>query len=245
MIILNPKWRLLNTAGWSKRTRELSSWCFDKLRSMLKAVVRWAYRIYPKRKRGRFTSTDTKKRTNWLFTLRMRYRKIWMQASQRDCRLEASVNWVWIITRLRILLHRLRCDRFWAKHVEQKGSLVNGKVLRFDFSHFAARWQPKNLVEDIVGIVKIRENIPADEKRKLPIEEAKKFGARSLSVKSMAILWCDHIRSQVLSELCGGTHVPLRARLVYSRSFPKFSGDRCSCRIEAITADEAEKFDKR
>jgi alanyl-tRNA synthetase len=66
------------------------------------------------------------------------------------------------------------------KHVEQKGSLVNDKVLRFDFSHFAAMTAEElQQVEDIVNR-KVRENIHLDEKRSVPIEDAKKLGAMAL-----------------------------------------------------------------
>ena len=66
------------------------------------------------------------------------------------------------------------------KHVEQKGSLVNDKILRFDFSHFAAMKDDElNKVEDIVN-KKVRENVDLNEQRNVPIEKAKTLGAMAL-----------------------------------------------------------------
>ena len=65
-------------------------------------------------------------------------------------------------------------------HVQQKGSLVSDSVLRFDFSHFS-KVEPEQ-IEQIEQIVneKIRENIRLNEKRSVPIEEAKSMGAMAL-----------------------------------------------------------------
>jgi len=62
-------------------------------------------------------------------------------------------------------------------HVEQKGSLVKASGLRFDFSHFSkVDKEQLQQVEDFVN-ARIRENIPLEEKRNIPMQEALDEGA--------------------------------------------------------------------
>ena len=65
-------------------------------------------------------------------------------------------------------------------HVIQKGSLVNEKYLRFDFSHFS-KIELKTLsqIEFLVN-KKIRENITLEYLENISLSKAKKMGAMSL-----------------------------------------------------------------
>lgn len=126
-------------------------------------------------------------------------------------------------------------------HVEQKGSLVNDKYLRFDFSHFQKVTDEElKQVENLVNNA-IRSNITLEEDREATIEAAKEKGAMALfgekyGDKVRVIQFGDSI------ELCGGTHVPSTAQIgkfIFTTETAVAAGIR---RIEAITSNEADKF---
>ncbi|MDY6099950.1 MAG: alanine--tRNA ligase [Bacteroidaceae bacterium] len=126
-------------------------------------------------------------------------------------------------------------------HVEQKGSLVTPDGLRFDFSHFE-KVTPEQLreVEHLVN-QRIREDIPLQEHRDLPIEEARKLGAIALFGEKYG----DRVRVIQFGEsieFCGGCHASSTGRLGMVRIISESSIAAGIRRIEAITGRAVEEM---
>jgi alanyl-tRNA synthetase len=126
-------------------------------------------------------------------------------------------------------------------HVEQKGSMVHSGMFRFDFSHFA-KLTPEELlaVEQFVN-ARIKEQIPLEESRNVPYDQAISNGAMALFGEKYG----DTVRTirfgQSL-ELCGGTHVENTSDIWHFKITAETAVAAGIRRIEAITGEAALKY---
>ena len=130
-------------------------------------------------------------------------------------------------------------------HVQQRGSLVNGDYLRFDFSHFSRVSEDEIARVEAIVNARVRETIPLQEDRSIPIAEAEAAGAMMLFGEKYG----DTVRMITFDpdfsrELCGGTHVDNTGAIGQFRITAESSVAAGIRRIEAVTGLGAETFVK-
>lgn len=126
-------------------------------------------------------------------------------------------------------------------HVEQKGSAVHSKYLRFDFSHFS-----KLTVEELRDVenfvnARIDGKLPLEEQRNVPMDKAISDGAMALFGEKYG----DTVRTVRFGqsiELCGGTHVKNTGDIWHFKIVSEGAVAAGIRRIEAITYDAVKDF---
>ncbi len=127
------------------------------------------------------------------------------------------------------------------KHVEQKGSAVHSKYLRFDFSHFSKMSEDEiTQVENFVNS-KIEARLKLEENRSIPINDALSQGALALFGEKYG----DVVRTIKFGnsiELCGGTHVKNTSNIWNFKIKSESAIAAGIRRIEAITSDAVKDY---
>ena len=126
-------------------------------------------------------------------------------------------------------------------HVEQKGSAVHSKYLRFDFSHFSKlSIEELRDVENFVN-ARIDGKLALQEKRNIPMQQAIDEGAMALFGEKYG----DTVRAVRFGqsiELCGGTHVKNTGDIWHFKIVSEGAVAAGIRRIEAITNDAVKDF---
>ncbi|WP_298895670.1 alanine--tRNA ligase [uncultured Psychroserpens sp.] len=126
-------------------------------------------------------------------------------------------------------------------HVEQKGSAVHSKYLRFDFSHFSKLTVEE--LRDVENFVnrRIEGKLPLQEQRNIPMQQAIDDGAMALFGEKYG----DTVRAVRFGqsiELCGGTHVKNTGDIWHFKIVSEGAVAAGIRRIEAITSDAVKDF---
>jgi alanyl-tRNA synthetase len=126
-------------------------------------------------------------------------------------------------------------------HVEQKGSLVKGDYLRFDFSHFSK--VNKAELEQVEKLVnkRINEQLPLEEQRNIAFKEAVSQGALALFGEKYG----DSVRAIRFGEsmeLCGGIHVKNTSEIWHFKITAEAAVASGIRRVEAITGEAVKSY---
>ncbi|ADV48136.1 alanyl-tRNA synthetase [Cellulophaga algicola DSM 14237] len=138
------------------------------------------------------------------------------------------------------LLHQALREILGA-HVEQKGSAVHSKYLRFDFSHFSKMTADELAEVERFVNARIEGNLPLEEGRNIPMQTAIEQGAMALFGEKYG----DAVRTIRFGksiELCGGTHVKNTGDIWHFKIKSEGAVASGIRRIEAITSDAVKDF---
>ncbi|OSI07591.1 alanyl-tRNA synthetase [Neisseria animaloris] len=123
-------------------------------------------------------------------------------------------------------------------HVEQKGSLQNADITRFDISH------PQGITAEEIAEVErrvnhaIMQNVPVEVKT-MSMEEAQKTGAMMLFGEKYGDFVRVVIMDEYSTELCGGTHVTRTGEIGFFKIISEGGIAAGIRRVEAITGQNA------
>ena len=178
--------------------------------------------------------TDTKKENNLIIhfskTIPNGIKEIYRAVVDKKERARSSSNH----TATHLMHQALR--NILGDHVEQKGSMVNSGMFRFDFSHFLKLNDDQiQQVENFVNS-RIKEQLPLDEARNIPFKSAVEQGAMALFGEKYG----DTVRTIRFGksiELCGGCHVKNTSEIWYFKITSETAVASGIRRIEAITGD--------
>ena len=126
-------------------------------------------------------------------------------------------------------------------HVEQKGSAVHSKSLRFDFSHFSKLTDEE--LKDVENFVnaRIEGKLPLQESRNISMDQAMNEGAIALFGEKYGET-VRTIRFGQSIELCGGTHVQNTSDIWHFKITSESAIAAGIRRIEAITNDAVRDY---
>ena len=195
---------------------------------------------YLKSKNGEiFNITDTKKENNLVIhyckTLPKKLDTLFEASVNPELRSNTSSNH----TATHLVHQALRT--VLGNHVQQKGSMVNSKMFRFDFSHFSKlKNEELNKIEKFVN-ERILEKIPLEEQREIEYNKALEEGAIALFGEKYGKN-VRTIRFGQSFELCGGTHVNNTSDIWYFKIISESAVASGVRRIEAITGSAVKNY---